>query len=135
MENAVAIIEDISTMLNSRMEPGDPAAVFAYDEMTVSTSKVGYNSTDGLALLGVETFLSTVTSILVLQPLLLPLSFHRYNDVIMSAMASQITSVLIICSTVCSGADQRKHQALRHWPLWGESTGDRWIPHSKGQYV
>ena len=33
-----------------------------------------------------------------------------YNDVIMSAMASQITSVSIVYSTICSGADQRKHQ-------------------------
>ena len=24
-------------------------------------------------------------------------------------------------------------QALRHWPLWGEFTGDRWIPLTKGQ--
>ena len=29
----------------------------------------------------------------------------------MGAMASQITSVSIICSTVCSGADQRRHQS------------------------
>ena len=28
----------------------------------------------------------------------------------MSMMASQISGVLIVCSTVCSGADQRKHQ-------------------------
>ena len=28
----------------------------------------------------------------------------------MSGMASQITGVLIVYSTVCSGADQRKHQ-------------------------
>ena len=28
----------------------------------------------------------------------------------MSAMASQITGVSIVCSTVCSDADQRKHQ-------------------------
>ena len=57
-----------------------------------------------------------------------------YNDVLMSAMASQITSVSIICSTtVCSGVDQRKHKASRHWPLWGESTGVRWIPLTKGQ--
>ena len=35
--------------------------------------------------------------------------FH-YNDVIMSAMASQTTGrVSIVCSTVCSGEDQRKH--------------------------
>ena len=24
-------------------------------------------------------------------------------------------------------------KALRHWPLWGEFTGDQWIPHTKGQ--
>ena len=36
--------------------------------------------------------------------------FH-YNDVIMSAMASQITSFTIVYSTVYSGADQRKHQS------------------------
>ena len=35
----------------------------------------------------------------------------HYNDVIMSAMASQITSLKIAYSTVCSGADQRKHQS------------------------
>ena len=29
----------------------------------------------------------------------------------MSAMASLITGVSIVCSTVCSGADQRKHQS------------------------
>ena len=29
----------------------------------------------------------------------------------MSAMASQITGVTIVCSTVCSSADQRKHQS------------------------
>ena len=24
-------------------------------------------------------------------------------------------------------------KAPRHWPLWGEFTGDRWIPHTKNQ--
>ena len=24
-------------------------------------------------------------------------------------------------------------KALRHWPLWGEFHGDRWIPLTKGQ--
>ena len=37
----------------------------------------------------------------------------------MGAVSSQITGVSIICSTVCSGTDQRKHQTPRHWPLWG----------------
>ena len=35
----------------------------------------------------------------------------HYNDVIMSAMASQIIGISIVYSTVCSGADQRKHQS------------------------
>ena len=43
-------------------------------------------------------------------------------------MASQITSLVIVYSTVYSGADQRKHQAPRHWPLCGGFTGDRLIP-------
>ena len=34
-----------------------------------------------------------------------------YSDVIMSAMASQITGISFAYSTVCSGADQRKHQS------------------------
>ena len=38
-------------------------------------------------------------------------SAPHYSDVIMSAMASQITGVLIVYSTICLGADQRKHQS------------------------
>ena len=49
----------------------------------------------------------------------------HYHDVIMGAMASQITSVTIVYSTVYSGADQRKHHAPRHLLLCGEFTGDR----------
>ena len=50
----------------------------------------------------------------------------HYNDVIMSVMASQITSASIIYSTVCSRADQRKHQSsaslafvrgIHRWPV------------------
>ena len=37
--------------------------------------------------------------------------FTTYNDVIISAMASQITNLKMIYSTVCSGVDQRKHQS------------------------
>ena len=36
---------------------------------------------------------------------------HHYRDVIMNIMASQIIGVSIVYSTVCSGADQRKHQS------------------------
>ena len=40
-----------------------------------------------------------------------PVLFEDYNDVIMGAMASQITSLTIVYSTVYSGTDQRKHQS------------------------
>ena len=42
-----------------------------------------------------------------------PIDWHcwHYIGVIMSAMASQITSVSIVYSTVCSGTDQRKQRS------------------------
>ena len=57
----------------------------------------------------------------------------HYSDAMMGTMASQITSLMIVYSTVYSGADQRKHQTPRHWPLCVEFTGDRRIPHTKGK--
>ena len=38
-------------------------------------------------------------------------AYLHYSDVIISAMAFQIISVLIVSSTVCPGADKRKHQS------------------------
>ena len=38
-------------------------------------------------------------------------TFSHYNDVIMGPMASQITSLTVVYSTVYSGTDQRKHQS------------------------
>ena len=40
-----------------------------------------------------------------------PNKVHHYNDVIMGAMASQITSITIVYSTVYTDTDQRKHQS------------------------
>ena len=51
---------------------------------------------------------------------------RHYSDVIISAMASQITGVSNVCSTVCSGVYQRKHQSsaslvfvrgIHRWPV------------------
>ena len=36
---------------------------------------------------------------------------NHYSDVIMSSIVSQITGVLVVCPTVCSGADKRKYQS------------------------
>ena len=54
--------------------------------------------------------LSFNTFVAVCQGLLPRLDHCHYHDVIMSAMASQITSLMIVYSAVYSGADQRKHQ-------------------------
>ena len=51
----------------------------------------------------------------------------------MSAMASQISNLTIVYSTINSGADKKNIKAPRHWPLWGEFTVDRWIPRTKDQ--
>ena len=56
---------------------------------------------------------------------LISIEYHC-SDVIMSVMASQITDISIICSTVCSGVDQRRHQSsaslafvrgIHRWPV------------------
>ena len=46
-----------------------------------------------------------------IMPLFSASAVFHYNDVIMSTIASQITSLTILYSTVYSGADQRKHQS------------------------
>ena len=61
-----------------------------------------------------------------------PLCNH-YNDVTMTTMASQITSLMVVYSTVYSDADQRKHQSSASLAfVWGIHR-DRWIPRTKGQ--
>ena len=57
----------------------------------------------------------------------------HYSDVIMGAMASQITSLPIVYSTVVQAQINENIKALRHRPLCGEFTGDRWIPRTNGQ--
>ena len=54
-------------------------------------------------------------------------------EVRMGAIASQITSLAIVYSTVNSVADQRKHQSSASLAfVWGNHR-DRWIPRTKGQ--
>ena len=54
------------------------------------------------------------------------LYYSDYGDVIMGTIASQITSLTVVYSTVYSGADQRKHQSsaslafvrgIHRWPV------------------
>ena len=88
--------------------------------------------------LSLFTTLSTITHVITKQRSTLLTHYARtplvptglpiihYNDVIMSAMASQITSLTIVYSSVYSVADQRKHQSsaslafvrgIHRWPV------------------
>ena len=57
----------------------------------------------------------------------------QYDDVIMGAMASQITSLTVVYSTAYSGADQRKHQSSASLAFVRGNHGVRWIPRTNGQ--
>ena len=63
---------------------------------------------------------------------LFPNRSYHYSEVIMGTMASQITSLTVVYSTVHSGADQRQHQSSPALAFGGEFTGDRWIPRTNG---
>ena len=55
----------------------------------------------------------------------------HFSDVIMSAIASQITSVSIVCPTVCLGADRRQHRSSA--PLAFVREIHQCTPFTKGQ--
>ena len=79
-----------------------PMAIRSY-ELNVSNCAVIIVATAGLPLLGVGSSANTVMTRCV--------SCIHCGDVIMGAIASQITSLTIVYSTVYSDADQRKHQS------------------------
>ena len=69
---------------------------------------------------------SQVLSLQQYFPKVFVVSHFHYSDVIMDAMASQITSLTIVYSTVYTGADQRKHKStaslafvwgIHRWPV------------------
>ena len=57
----------------------------------------------------------------------------HHNDVIMTTVASQITSLTVVYSTVYSDADQRKHQSSASLAFVRGIHRDRCIPRTKGQ--
>ena len=77
----------------------------------------------------------SISDVLLLQKLdvIPPCSFHiHYNDVIMSEMAFQSPASRLIQQFI-QAQIRENIKTLRHWPLWREFTGDRWIPRTKGQ--
>ena len=77
--------------------------------------------------------LEVIGTVTLVHAGLMGIAGTHYTDVILGAMASQITSFTIVYSTVYSGADERNIKAPRHWPLCGEFTGDRSTPRTNGQ--
>ena len=57
---------------------------------------------------------------------------RHYGDVILGAMASQITSLPIDYLPFIRAQIKENIKAPRHWPLCGEFTGDRWTPRTNG---
>ena len=57
----------------------------------------------------------------------------HYNHVIMTMIASKISSLTVVYSIVYSGADQRKHQSSASLAFVRGIHRDRWIPRTKGQ--
>ena len=58
--------------------------------------------------------------------------WNNYCDVKMGAMASLITSLAILYSTIYSSGDQRKHQSSASLAFVWEVTGDRWYLRTNG---
>ena len=73
-------------------------------------------------IMGIKTTFHVFCKILVIH--------KHYNDVIMGTMASQITSLTLVYSTVYSDADQRKHQSSASLAfVWGIHRGPINSPH------
>ena len=56
---------------------------------------------------------------------------YHYSDVIKWRLKSPALRLFI--QTFIQVQIKENIKALRHWPLWGEFTGDQWNPHTKGQ--
>ena len=80
-----------------------------------------------------NTFISNFPRNPAIQPSPYPVWYHviwcgfktpHYSDVIMGAMASQITSLAIVSSSVYLAQSKENIKAPRQWPLCGEFTGE-----------
>ena len=69
------------------------------------------------------------------HPLLNSCSYLHYIDVIMTTMASQITSLAVVYITIYSDADQRKHQSSASLAFVWEFTGAGEFPAQRASYV
>ena len=62
-----------------------------------------------------------------------PETVVHYDDVIMTTLASQITSITVVYLIVYSGVDERRYQSSASLAFVRGIHRDRWIPRTKGQ--
>ena len=79
---------------------------------------------------GAKVFVISSCTIVLKQTNTLFLFAEHYDDVTMGTMASKITSLTIVYTTVYSGADQSKHQSSASLAfVWGIHRGPVNSPH------
>ena len=61
------------------------------------------------------------------------LMIHHYSHATMSAVVSQTHASRLFTQRFIRAQIKENIKAPRHWPLCEEFTGERWIPHTKGQ--
>ena len=80
-----------------------------------------------------DSWLGSSTHLAATAPVDSKLEISHYIDVIMTTMASEITSLTVVYSTIYSDTNQRKHKSSASLAfVWGIHR-DRWIPRTKGQ--
>ena len=58
----------------------------------------------------------------------------HYTDVIMARLRLKSPALRLFTQPFIQAQIKENIKAPRHWSLWGEFTGDRWIPRTNGQY-
>ena len=59
---------------------------------------------------------------------------YHYSDVIMKRWRLKSPASRLFTQPFIQAQIKENIKAQRHWPLWGEFTGDRWIPRTKRQW-
>ena len=59
---------------------------------------------------------------------------HHYSDVIWVWWLLKLPASRLFTQSFVQAQIKENIKAVRHWPLWGEFTGDRWIPRTKVQW-
>ena len=84
-------------------------ALFNREKLPPSSSVIFYIVSNSIVQC-ISNLKSLITTLWYLCHHLKYMCVFHYSNVIMGTMASQITSITIVYSTVYSGADQREHQ-------------------------